>query len=315
MTQNQLHKLGQKYRQRSVELEAKYTKNVDKIYQDTLVNFLRYLGARVRKNPASTIEELLKRPDVVYNFQSFWDSAQEKVRKEVEDAYNAGALLGGEYAQEEANLLGLKVPPVETLNKSMLSALLKDVDRQMDDLEIRFHEIASAAFSERDLIRADKLRTRDDRAKFADKVGARLARHVTTATVGISSRAKKSTTTAVQRGMTDAHINSYAKSKQEGKIKWMKMWVATYVNNTPCAECTKLHGTAVAIDSEFPKGTTPIYKDLQGPPRHVNCKCILVLYPEIVEKPAPKKPKMQMDAPKISKFASLLKAIKSKIRR
>lgn len=316
MTQNQLHKIGQKYRQRSVELEDKYKASIDKIYGDTLVAFLKYLGTRVRKNPASTVSDLLKRPDVVFNFQSFWDKAQDKVRAEVEAAYKEGALLGGEQAQEEAAILGLKVPPMETLDKGLLSALLKDVDKQMDELERRFHELAQSAFSERDLLRADRLRTRTERTEYADKIGARLARHVTIATVGISSRAKKSATTAVQRGMTDAHINSYQKSQQEGKIRWRKMWVATYVNNTPCAECNKLHGTVVDSEAEFPKGSTPVYRDLKGPPRHVNCKCYLIMFPELVESKAKeKKAPIDTEPEKVSKFAALLKKIKSKIKR
>ena len=58
-----------------------------------------------------------------------------------------------------------------------------------------------------------------------------------------------------------------------------KLWVANFVNNTPCEFCQALHGTEVGLDEDFPTDLNKlkIYGDLKGPPRHPRCRCRLLI--------------------------------------
>lgn len=84
---------------------------------------------------------------------------------------------------------------------------------------------------------------------------------------------------AAQRGYTDSLIESYSLMAADGR-EVRKVWMTNTVDNVPCAECTRLHGTEVGLHENFPvptKSSLKVYKNLQGPPRHPNCKCYLVI--------------------------------------
>lgn len=92
-------------------------------------------------------------------------------------------------------------------------------------------------------------------------------------------RLQLSAYTGAERGFTDAQLKHY-KELQDFGYRIRKLWVANFMNNDPCIDCVNLHGTAVAFESEFPVPTlmrTAIYRDLQGPPLHVRCKCVMVV--------------------------------------
>jgi hypothetical protein len=85
--------------------------------------------------------------------------------------------------------------------------------------------------------------------------------------------------TAAERGFTDSQLMHYGELRDFG-FRVRKLWLANFINNEPCADCINLNGTVVDFDSEFPIPTlmkTSVYRDLQGPPLHVRCKCVMVV--------------------------------------
>lgn len=92
-------------------------------------------------------------------------------------------------------------------------------------------------------------------------------------------RVSLSAITAAERGFTDAQLEHYSELEDFG-YSLQKMWLANFINNEPCADCINLNGNVVSFRSEFPVPTlmrTAIYRDLQGPPLHVRCKCVMVV--------------------------------------
>lgn len=91
-------------------------------------------------------------------------------------------------------------------------------------------------------------------------------------------RIQHSAGVAAQRGYTDALIEAYAELEDFG-FELRKLWMANFVNNTPCEQCSALHGTEVGLHEEFPTGEArlKVYGDLKGPPRHPRCRCYLAI--------------------------------------
>lgn len=91
-------------------------------------------------------------------------------------------------------------------------------------------------------------------------------------------RMQHSAGVAAQRGYTDAMIESYSELEDFG-FRLRKVWLANFVNNTPCEYCTALHGTEVGLHEDFPTGDNRLktYGDLKGPPRHPRCRCYLAI--------------------------------------
>lgn len=91
-------------------------------------------------------------------------------------------------------------------------------------------------------------------------------------------RMQHSAGVAAQRGYTDAMVESYSELADFG-FHLRKVWLANFVNNTPCEYCAALHGTEVGLHEDFPTGDNrlKVYGDLKGPPRHPRCRCYLAI--------------------------------------
>lgn len=92
------------------------------------------------------------------------------------------------------------------------------------------------------------------------------------------SRIEHSAGVAATRGYTDAVLETNRELRDFGYMV-RKLWLANFVNNTPCEFCQALHGTEVGLDEDFPtdRNVLKVYGDLKGPPRHPRCKCRLVI--------------------------------------
>lgn len=92
------------------------------------------------------------------------------------------------------------------------------------------------------------------------------------------SRIQHSAGVAATRGYTDAVLEANRELDDFG-FRLRKLWVANFVNNTPCEFCQALHGVEVDLDDDFPTDVNKlkIYGNLKGPPRHPRCKCRLVI--------------------------------------
>lgn len=93
------------------------------------------------------------------------------------------------------------------------------------------------------------------------------------------SRMEHSAGVAAQRGYTDQIIASYTELEDFG-FEVRKYWVANFVDNTPCPDCRRLHGTSVGLHESFraESGESGVYRDLIGPPRHPRCQCSLHMF-------------------------------------
>lgn len=92
------------------------------------------------------------------------------------------------------------------------------------------------------------------------------------------SRIQHSAGVGATRGYTDGVLESNRELSDFG-FMLRKLWLANFVNNTPCEFCVALHGTEVPLQESFPADTNrlKIYGDLKGPPRHPRCKCRLTV--------------------------------------
>ena len=92
------------------------------------------------------------------------------------------------------------------------------------------------------------------------------------------SRIEHSAGVAATRGYTDAVLESNRELDDFG-FRLRKVWIANFIDNTPCEFCAELHGMEVDLDSDFPTDVNAlkIYGDLKGPPRHPRCKCRLTI--------------------------------------
>lgn len=92
------------------------------------------------------------------------------------------------------------------------------------------------------------------------------------------SRLSHSAGVAATRGYTDAVLDANRELEDFG-FRLRKLWVANFINNSPCEYCEALHGVEVGLDEDFPTPSNKlkIYGDLKGPPRHPRCKCRLVI--------------------------------------
>jgi hypothetical protein len=85
---------------------------------------------------------------------------------------------------------------------------------------------------------------------------------------------------AVRRGFTENQLAAAAVLREQGATL-KKIWLANFVDNVPCRDCKSLHGTEVPLSTEFPHGdekSAKIFHGLQGPPRHPNCHCYMLVY-------------------------------------
>lgn len=168
------------------------------------------------------------------------DQLRSEAHKIVKFSYNEAASVGKALTQRQSGIVDWN-PIGDLKDSAYLESLLLDVDRNIEDFKN----------SDRD-----------------EKAGKRLKFRV-----GLSA------ITASQRGFTDAQLVHYGELQAMGH-RVTKLWTANFVNNEPCVDCISLHGTVVPFDTEFPVPTlmrTAVYRDLQGPPLHVRCKCVMVV--------------------------------------
>lgn len=163
-----------------------------------------------------------------------------EVRRIVRFSYRESAQVGKSLTKQLSGIDGWN-PSAEIRDTEYLKALLTDVKRNIEAFKNSNQE--------------DK-----DRRKLKLRLGL-------------------SAITASTRGLTDAQLVHYEELSKMG-FRLKKLWVANFANNEPCVDCINLHGTTVDFGQEFPIPTlmrTAVYRDLQGPPLHVRCKCTMVI--------------------------------------
>jgi hypothetical protein len=94
--------------------------------------------------------------------------------------------------------------------------------------------------------------------------------------------ARAAATVSASRGYNEA-VQKTIVDLQEANpgVVVLKMWYCQLGSNT-CPTCAALHGTVVEVDSEFAHDqkfggkTLDVFGDLDHPPRHPSCHCVIV---------------------------------------
>lgn len=212
-------------------------------------------AGRISARAASSLEQA-NRERIAELFDD-WDAGritnrQIRFRLEavIRGAYRATGALAREHTRRAAELPDW-VPADQTFITPYLDSLRADVRRNL---------------KEYGAVRGRKSSTPEDIEKARRRALLRV---------------KHSAGVATTRGYTDGLIEAHAELEDFG-FRLVKVWMANFVNNTPCRYCRALHGTQVGLRETFKAqvsgGTRlAVYRDLQGPPRHPQCKCYIVI--------------------------------------
>lgn len=152
----------------------------------------------------------------------------------VRSAYRSSVAIGQKLAIDQSELPDWK-PSERVFLTEYLKQLLSDVRRNLRDYKV------------------------SDRGEVARRRAVLRIQH----SAGVGA----------ERGYTDAVVAAYKELDGYGYVV-RKIWLNSE-DSLPCAECLALHGTQVGVDEDFPVVTEKahVYINLQGPPRHPNCRC------------------------------------------
>ena len=207
----------------------------------------------IKNNPAKTMEQILKRPDVVSALTAPYTaaaSASEEILKQAHD----------QSVSAVQKAVGTKASP----DAAVLKSLTKDL-----------HSNAKAMYKRV----SNVLLGYETRPKDVKKA-------LKSVTSDASNRAGMSLTAAVWMPVSQimhqvAHGQVLPKPSKSKKTKQpMLMWVSMNDEKT-CTHCKSLHGAKVKAGKPF-KTSLKIYSaqaldgGLTGPPLHPNCRCVVV---------------------------------------
>lgn len=252
-------------------LEARARTDVVEQIEKATAAYAGYLAAVITDGGETDGTTLLSRADLHQALTMLLDAAHRNVAETLTVAYTAATEVARAATIKQFAALGHDVPTDLGDLGSTLSALLLDVDRAFGNVQTDIQNGVRTAF---------------DGVTGDDPTPARvLATHAALrrATAGLRLRLAASTSTAVHQGARDAQtavFSNYAAMHTYAQVK--KQWVVT--SNNPCGMCEALDGTEVGLNDEFDRTATtegtklrPVYLDLQGPPRHPNCRCQIEL--------------------------------------
>lgn len=215
---------------------------------------LQFAVIAAAQKPGMTPSKILRSADVRKALAEF-EKAATKAQAAANRAWSAGRALGAEAAVGQLGTLGLK-PVAAPSARAIAPSLLGDINRNARDMRAR-------------LVRVLKEEPRPTWAAQIARETGKAGRNV-----------RMSVEAAGTRGVRTSQVEVL---KAAGVRR--KLWVTRFGSGT-CATCASLHGHIAPIDGGFRyattfKGTAPKpYLDLAGPPRHPNCRCVLVPLPD-----------------------------------
>lgn len=229
-----------------------------------------YLGSVTRAGTHPTATDMLSRPDVHSAITAVLEGARTKISEVIEGGFTAAASLGRLTTAAELHGLGYRPPLQAPASSGYVESVIADVTRA-------FH---TALPDIQNQVRAAYDGVTGDAAPAARVLTVNQA--ITGAVTRLSGRLVAAGTVAVNRGYTDAQLSLYSDYATTHTGTVAKRWKVTSAN--PCAACAALDGSTVIISQPFdhtatvdPLAANPgVYRDLQGPPRHPNCRCRLV---------------------------------------
>ncbi len=255
-------------------IEERVLTQVGARLSDITNHFGAYLASVLRDGPVITGHELVSRDDIYNTLKTVLDGAQARIEAQIRAGYRASAASAR--AGTEKTLPGFTSPPPPAEDPPYLAAIVAAL-------------VIAFAVALSDILASIQSAFDGVKGTAAAVVAARiLATHtaVDRAVRRLGVRARSAVSVAVNRGYTDAQavvIDAYMTAHPS--VPMRKQWVATAAD--PCPSCRALNGTILPVDAEFDpyvaasdKWRPPkVWRDLQGPPRHPNCRCRLLYLP------------------------------------
>lgn len=228
-------------------LSQKHQKTIASYWESANQDALRLLVVVMKNNPKKTAAQILSRADVQEVLRAPYEEAAKKSEDLLKQAWSEAEALSVKHAKAEFGLIGAEWVDHAT-DTALLDALVKDLHSNAKAMRSRYTEAmkdTSNAKARMEGTAADSIR----RARYS----------LQQAVWGVASQVKD--TAAENAGLN-------------------KMWVAVMDGNT-CSHCKALHGMVIGPGEQFPHDagdtTLATYKGtLFGPPRHPNCRCVLV---------------------------------------
>lgn len=221
-----------------------YVGKVGPLWEAANKEALSHLNLVMQNNPHKTVESLLKRPDVESALRWPYEQAALKAESFIRESWEVAEKDSVAKAKGEMKLLKADWKGYET-----------DTDL-LDDLVADLHANAKA------------MRSRYRSALTGDKDRAQALQQLTG-----DARRRAEYTTSVAVWSVAAQVRDSA-AKLAGLNR---MWLSRKDADT-CTHCLDLHGVVVGPGEAFPVSALKTYKDraLWGPPRHPQCRCVVV---------------------------------------
>ncbi len=237
-------------------------------------HFGAYLSSVLREANIATGHELVSREDLNTTLKTVLDGAQASIEAQIRAGYRAAAAAARASTEQS-----LPEPPPRQEQEDDPPYLAAIVAALAIAFAVALADILTSVQAAFDAVKG----------AVAVAVAARiLATHsaIDRAVRRLGVRVRSAATVAVNRGYTDAQaavIDAYMTAHPS--VPMRKQWAATAAD--PCPSCRALHGTVLPVGEEFDpyvassaKWTPPkVWRDLQGPPRHPNCRCRLIYLP------------------------------------
>lgn len=225
-------------------LTDSYRKQIEKIWDDANKEALTHLNLVRQNNPHKPVEDILKRVDVQSALRAPYEEAAEKSEALLRQAWESAEKdsvqkVKGEFKLLKENWKGYEV------DSSLLEDLVGDLHENAKAMRSRYYEALTGDTKRLEGITND--------------VRNRAVYSLSTGIWGVATQVRES-------AIDKAGLN--------------KMWVAVLDENT-CSHCAGLHGTVLGPWQQFlataGKTKLKVYRGkLLGPPRHPNCRCMLV---------------------------------------
>lgn len=236
---------------------------------DSIVtNYGAYLSATLREDPDAAAGEMLSRPQVHAALLAVLGGAATQTEALIRASYRASGQLGATAAASELGEKTRVEMPTEYID-----AVIADVTAAYSTAQVDIHNSIIAAH-------ASAVAGSFTTAALILVTVEALRRAVRRLGVRVVSGA----VVAIYRGFADGMLT--AATGHAGSTPYLrifKRWEVTATDPCPC--CAALNGVTLPLGDLFdanastdPNFTPPrVYRDLQGPPRHPNCRCRLVV--------------------------------------
>lgn len=226
-------------------LTDKYRAQIEDLWDGANAEAFTHLNLVRQNNPKKPIEEILKRPDVQSALRAPYEAAAEQSEAILREAWEAAEKDAVQKTKGEFKLMKEDWKGHD-VDLTLLDSLVADLYANAQAMRSRYHEALTREKP-------------SDLKGITNDVRTRAVYSLSTAIWGVATQVRDS-------AINNAGLN--------------KMWVAVLDKHT-CSHCANLHGTIIGPGKQFPvnAGATKLkvyMGKLLGPPRHPNCRCILV---------------------------------------